>query len=279
MTGFIPRGYLTLQQGLGRVAQSLFREGWQSTTLSEDEQAALIRQKQAVKLLRTHLSSGGVARGGALPGRWPDRQELERKAGETPETTAAKGKLKRRDSLRKGAIGPLQRALFAGEVSAHVLAAAGSMFEVPTRVWGSTHASEVFRTGTAKFARGAHPYGGSSVVEGRVLLEEAALDGWLTPSESRPTHPTNDPSAEAAPAAQPPDPYNTGLPGRPTIGHIIRAEFLRRADAGIALRILTAEARELNAWVKQNHPKGPVATAKTIENHIRELHRRYVEKK
>jgi hypothetical protein len=278
MNGFVPRGYLTLRQAVDRVAQSLLGDAWQGTILSEDERTALARQEQAAKLLRAvYTTRGQLVRGGAMPGRRPDRQELEEQAAETPEIKAAKAKLKRRERLRNSAMEPLRQALFAGQVSAVILSEGGRLSEVPNRVWGSAEATDVFRTGKAEFSTRRAPYDGSSTVGGRVLLDEASVDGWLTPTEPGPAHTSATPADETAPEMESPDPYKTGLPGRPTIRHLIEEEFRRRITDGTALRVLPMEARELHAWAIEQHPDAPVPTVKTIVNQIRELHRRYVE--
>ncbi len=65
------------------------------------------------------------------------------------------------------------------------------------------------------------------------------------------------------------EPYRTGLPGRPTAAHLVRGEFLQRADHGSSERTLSAEARALRAWLEREHPGIPLPSHRTIENHIR----------
>ena len=72
-----------------------------------------------------------------------------------------------------------------------------------------------------------------------------------------------------------PDPYHTGLPGRPTIKHFILAEFQRRAEAGGVERTLAAEAKALQKWATREHQNAPTPTPNTIENHIREKYCHY----
>ena len=274
MTGFVPHGYLALGQALDRVAQSLAGAEWQGTVLTDGEQAALAQQERASKLLRAYSAGGRGMGGGSSRDRRPDRQKLEEKAADTPQTKAAKEKLKRGERLRIRAMEPLRQALFAGEVSAFILSEGGTMSDLPTRVWGAAHAVHVFDTGKAAFLTRRAPYDGSSTVEGRVLLDEASFGAWLTPSPARETAA---PAAEAAAAAEAPDPYNTGFPGRPTIRHLIEEEFRRRVEERAALSVLTMEARELHAWAMKEHPRAPTPTVKTIANLIRVFHRRYVE--
>lgn len=65
----------------------------------------------------------------------------------------------------------------------------------------------------------------------------------------------------------------TGSPGRPTSMHLVAAEHKRRLVNGLAERGVRAEAKVLEEWLKQTHPKAPTLTAKTIENNIRTAHR------
>jgi hypothetical protein len=70
------------------------------------------------------------------------------------------------------------------------------------------------------------------------------------------------------------DQYRTGAAGRPSIMHLVEAEFQRRVDNGTALPVLRQEASELSAWARREHPEAPPVTAKTIENQLRAKHRR-----
>lgn len=75
------------------------------------------------------------------------------------------------------------------------------------------------------------------------------------------------------------DLYRSGLPGRPTVKQLIIAEFDRRMSSGQALGSLPAEARELSDWAFTNHPQAPAPSPRTIENQIRERHRRFFRRK
>jgi hypothetical protein len=77
------------------------------------------------------------------------------------------------------------------------------------------------------------------------------------------------------PAADLPDPYRSGLQGRPTIRHLILAQFRDRAEAGQCEAKLAQEARVLHRWATANHPRAPVTTPQTIENLIRNEYRVY----
>lgn len=71
----------------------------------------------------------------------------------------------------------------------------------------------------------------------------------------------------------------SGSPGRTTSKHLFMAEHRRRCEAGIALAAVKAEAAQLEAWMREHHPGAPGATAKTIENNIRDEHRAWTAKR
>ena len=75
------------------------------------------------------------------------------------------------------------------------------------------------------------------------------------------------------PAKVSPDQYRTGLPGRPTIKHLIEQEFRRRADNGELCPTLKAEAQALCDWAARNHPEAPIPKSKTVMNDIRDAYR------
>jgi hypothetical protein len=70
------------------------------------------------------------------------------------------------------------------------------------------------------------------------------------------------------------DPYRSGMPGRPTISHLIKGEFERRRDANITERTLEGEAAALASWARDTHPNAKTPSVKTIQNQIRHEHRR-----
>ena len=72
------------------------------------------------------------------------------------------------------------------------------------------------------------------------------------------------------------DPYHTGAPGKPTAIHCAVIEHQRRLDSGEALRSVSKEAEWLKEWLVREHPSAPPTTAKTIQNKIRDNHRKYV---
>jgi hypothetical protein len=71
------------------------------------------------------------------------------------------------------------------------------------------------------------------------------------------------------------DPYHTGAPGKPTAMHQVVIEHQWRLDCGEALRSVAKEAEWLKEWLGREHPVAPPTTAKTIENRIRENHRKH----
>jgi hypothetical protein len=67
----------------------------------------------------------------------------------------------------------------------------------------------------------------------------------------------------------------TGAPGRPTSAHFVVQEFNRRCQSGEVEDILSSEAKALSAWLKATHAGLPRMTPRTIENKIRDAHRRH----
>ena len=68
--------------------------------------------------------------------------------------------------------------------------------------------------------------------------------------------------------------YSTELPGRPSIRHLIFQEFERRVSDKLFEKILGKEAVALHEWAKTEHSQAPTPTAGTIENLIRDRHRK-----
>jgi len=73
------------------------------------------------------------------------------------------------------------------------------------------------------------------------------------------------------------DPYKTGSPGRPTISHLIEAEYNRRQVAGETNAELKDEAAALHGWAEISHPMARTPTVTTIQNQIRSAHRAFRE--
>jgi hypothetical protein len=70
-------------------------------------------------------------------------------------------------------------------------------------------------------------------------------------------------------------PPRTGAPGAPSTMSYILAEHDHRCDDGIALRSVKREAHHLEAWFKATYKGWPCSTSKTIENRIRDRHRKW----
>lgn len=68
--------------------------------------------------------------------------------------------------------------------------------------------------------------------------------------------------------------YRTGMPGRPSIKHLLIPEMTRRFEAGDWSPVLAQEARELREWAAENHSSAPTPTKKSVENAIRDDHRK-----
>ncbi|SDB59482.1 hypothetical protein [Bauldia litoralis] len=72
-----------------------------------------------------------------------------------------------------------------------------------------------------------------------------------------------------------PGPLRTGAPGAPSTMSYILAEHEIRCERGVADKSVGVEAGHLEAWFHEKHPSWPCSKKKTIENCIRERHRRY----
>jgi hypothetical protein len=73
--------------------------------------------------------------------------------------------------------------------------------------------------------------------------------------------------------------YKTGLPGRPTSIHLIRQEFLARAERNETKERLVQEADALSAWLKKAHPAAAPVKSKTIQNALRDEFRSLLKSK
>lgn len=70
-------------------------------------------------------------------------------------------------------------------------------------------------------------------------------------------------------------PIRSGGPGRGTSMHLVEAEFERRAQRGDVQPTLAKEAEALERWLIENHKNSPRATAKTIQNRLRDCYRQH----
>jgi hypothetical protein len=104
-----------------------------------------------------------------------------------------------------------------------------------------------------------------------IYIELNHLEAWLEKRKAPAVQPA---SREADSEPEAPDPYRNGFPGRPSIRHLILAEFERRAQAGEMLPEVGKEAQALQKWAAENHPKARPPTRGAIENLIRDSHRK-----
>jgi hypothetical protein len=66
-------------------------------------------------------------------------------------------------------------------------------------------------------------------------------------------------------------PYRTGLPGRPTSGHLIEGECRRRHAAGERHPKVAEWASVLITWLRSEHPAAPPPAEKTVKNKLSPL--------
>ncbi len=109
----------------------------------------------------------------------------------------------------------------------------------------------------------------------KLALSEADARAWMDRYDEE-NSPRVQFGTQNTPSVEP-DPYRTGAPGRPSIMHLILAEFYRRANGNDTevKPTLAAEARSLRDWAAEEHPKAPKPSAGTIENKIREAYHQY----
>lgn len=147
--------------------------------------------------------------------------------------------------------------------------------EVPTLAWGTAEIALGWETGT--WHEGNRPqnrWQAPPPAPGTVRLA-----GGVTLLAVR-VFPAPPREVVAAPAArdvaqETPTPItSTGVAGRPTSLHLIQPEHARRLARGEAHEKVSKEAEHLATWLAAQHPKAPRMTTKTIENAIRDTHRR-----
>jgi len=175
------------------------------------------------------------------------------------------------DAAREAARGDLRQALISGRLIAVALLSSGELVTMRAAGWRA-----LFQRVTDE--RDVSAWGDA-------MLARADLAQWCgAPPEPEPAErpgdwpapPPERMRAEPLPAS-PPEPaliVSSGAAGRPSSMHLIRREHRRRLDAGEAHESLADEARYLAIWLAQQHPMAPQPTAKTVENAIREAHRR-----
>jgi hypothetical protein len=62
--------------------------------------------------------------------------------------------------------------------------------------------------------------------------------------------------------------YGTGLPGRRSTWFLVEAEVRRRFAPDHASKTTAEWAREMLAWLRDEHPNAPPATEKTLKNRL-----------
>jgi hypothetical protein len=143
----------------------------------------------------------------------------------------------------------------------------GMVYEVPAHLWASEYAEDLFDNGgylEVRTGQFAVPRGLIQSDTATVLFNRDDLQRLITEINEG-----DIPPAVPVVTTEHADRYHTGLPGRPTIGHLIEAELRRRITAGECQATVTAEAQALREWAISTHPDAPAATAGTIENLIR----------
>ena len=180
-------------------------------------------------------------------------------------------------------------ALRDGTLTAFVLQYDGRLFVVPKEYWDDDFAD-------ATLAEGEFHGIGKNLKDRPIILHTKDWENWTEEharSRDRRADNTNAPAADqeqrsqatddkpieladASAATDTPklDPYRTGLPGRPTIKHKILEEFQKRVKMNTFHLTLASEAEELRKWAEKEHPDAPRPTLGTIENLIRDEHRR-----
>jgi hypothetical protein len=152
-------------------------------------------------------------------------------------------------------------------VTPSALGTDGMVHEVPARLWASEHAEDVFDNGGYLEVRNgllAVPRGLPQTDTATVLVNGDDLQRFIT-AINEGSIPGVAPEVKA-------DPYRTGLPGRPSIRHLIVAELRRRIAAGECEPTISGEAQALRLWTISNHSEVSAPIDKSIENLIRPLY-------
>lgn len=72
--------------------------------------------------------------------------------------------------------------------------------------------------------------------------------------------------------------YPTGVPGRPTLMHLIKKEFLHRKDEGLVKDTMKGEGDDLSDWVSSTYPDATPIKSKSIQESLRDIMRPAVQK-
>jgi hypothetical protein len=156
---------------------------------------------------------------------------------------------------------------------------------VPAGFWATEQAGGILEDGRY------FPSGRPSWPSYPLCLKQSELEAVLTgqqtaPAEASTEQPTQStapaaPVEEPAESAEQPDPYRSGMGGKPTVRHFILNEANDRIDKNIHLPKTIGEfAEELQAWALYFHPSGPVPkNTRAIEALVRQIWRRAVPRK
>jgi hypothetical protein len=159
------------------------------------------------------------------------------------------------------------RYLHQGMLTPSALASNGVTYEVPAHLWASENAEDLFDSGGHLEVRNgqlAVPRGLIQTDTATVLVNGNDLQQLISAISDG-----DIPSGAPAVTTEQVDRYRTGLPGRPTISHLIEAELRRRIAAGECEATLSAEAQALRQWAISTHPNAPPPSTGAIENRIR----------
>jgi hypothetical protein len=165
------------------------------------------------------------------------------------------------------------RYLHQGMFTPSAIGSDGMVYEMPAHLWASENAEDLFDNGGYLEIRNgqlAVPRGLIQTDTATVLVNGDDLQRLITA--------INEGSIPAVAPEVKADPYRTGLPGRPTIRHLILDELRRRITAGEFHPTISAEAQALRQWTISNHSEVSAPSDKSIENLIRPLYNALVQR-
>jgi hypothetical protein len=164
------------------------------------------------------------------------------------------------------------RHLHQGRLKPVAMGRDGMVYEVPAHLWAATDADTLFDNGgclevrTGRLAVPSRPIMAED--SAIVLVNRNELQGLtvILDGDSSPTAATTTTEGQQVEIGR------TGLPGRPTISHMIEEELRRRATAGECEPTLRAEVKALIGWAIKTYPNGPRVGIKGLENRLRDLY-------
>jgi hypothetical protein len=159
------------------------------------------------------------------------------------------------------------RYLHQGMLAPSAMGDDGKVYEVPAHRWASKHAEELFDNGGYLEVRNGQLADPRDLIQtdtATVLVNANDLQQLITAISDG-----DIPPAAPVVTTEQADRYRTGLPGRPTIAHLIEAKLRQRIAAGECEATLSAETRALRQWAISTHPNAPPPSTGAIENRIR----------